>query len=220
MWIDIIVAFLILVAIVLLCVFSLKIDLFLVSFMPLFLIILIKVTLESEKDSGKSSLLSKVSGFFFSFKSIVFTGNFFWITILALCIVPIFVFWFHLSWRKKSSIVSFSVSKIEHLDDSIVSYVMTYIVPLTSLSYSSQLSEYVSNISLFILIMILYIRLDLVYLNPVLMLRWNIFRAVLDGENRFVITKLTYAQFDSKAKNEKTKYDFQKLSNSLYLLNR
>ena len=97
---------------------------------------------------------------------------------------------------------------------------MTYIVPLTSLSYSSQLSEYVSNISLFILIMILYIRLDLVYLNPVLMLRWNIFRAVLDGENRFVITKLTYAQFDSKAKNEKTKYDFQKLSNSLYLLNR
>lgn len=52
------------------------------------------------------------------------------------------------------------------------------------------------------------------------MLRWNIFRAVLDGENLFVITKLTYIQFDSKTKNEKIKDDFRNLSNSLCLLDR
>lgn len=215
MWINII-AFLILMAIVLLCVFSLKVDLFLVSFMPLFLIILIKVTLESEKVSDNSSVLSKIVDFFLRFRLIVFTGNFFWETILILCIVPILVFYFQLHYKGKKSNVQFTVSNIEHLDDSIVSYVMTYIVPLTSLSYSSQLSEYVSNILLFILIMILYIRLDLVYLNPVLMLRWNFFRAKLSGEEHFIITKLTYAKFDSRVKNDKT-YNFKKLSNSLYL---
>lgn len=216
MWVGIVIAFLILMAIVLLCIFSLKVDLFLVSFMPLFLIILIKVTLESEKVSDKSSLLSNTLDFFSRFGLIVFTGNPFWETILILCIVPILVFCFHLHHKGKNSNVSFTVSNIEHLDDSIVSYVMTYIVPLTSLSYSSQLSEYVSNVLLFTLIMILYIRLDLVYLNPVLMLRWNIFRANLSGKEYFVITKLTYAKFDSIVKNDK-KYNFKKLSNSLYL---
>lgn len=209
-------------AIVLLCVFYLKVDLFLVSFMPLFLIILIKVTLESGKVIDKSSLLSNTSNFLLRFKLIVLTGNVFWETILILCIVPILVFWFHLHHKQKNDNVPLTVSNIEHLDDSIVSYVMTYIVPLTSLSYSSQLSEYVSNVLLFTLIMILYIRLDLVYLNPVLMLRWNIFRATLSGKECFVITKLTYAKFDSRVKkDEKDKkdktYNFKKLSNSLYL---
>lgn len=111
------------------------------------------------------------------------------------------------------------VKSVSRISDGIVSYVMTYIVPLTSLSCSSYLPEYVSNVLLFVLIMILYIGMDLVYLNPVLILfKWNIFQIETDDTVKYVLTRLTFAELTSKSKNRNT--TFYKISNSLLYLSK
>ena len=111
------------------------------------------------------------------------------------------------------------------MGDNIVSYVMTYIVPLTSLSYSSSASEYTSNVLLFILIMVLYIRLDLVYLNPVLIiLGWNTYHVIETNSDSFLLTKAKYSMITSITKpdsnNDVCNLKVSKLSNNLYIYTR
>lgn len=64
----------------------------------------------------------------------------------------------------------FKFEKIERPDDTVISYIMTYIIPLLSIDIAKN-STIAVNFLLFIVIGYLYIRLNLVYLNPL----WAIF---------------------------------------------
>lgn len=184
---------------------------FLLSFLPLYVILLIKGSLESIKNIKEYN--------FYNFSTALYKlilSNVFWSTIFVMIVIPIIsIVFIFLKSRKR--IIHVKVSSQEKIGDNIVSYVMTYIVPLTSLSYSSSFSEYISNVLLFIIIMILYIRMDLIYLNPVLIIiNFNIFKINEGPSEKFVLTRLSFSQFTSKTKSD-TVY-FNKLSNSLYYL--
>ena len=57
------------------------------------------------------------------------------------------------------------IENIERPDDTIISYIMTYIIPILTVNNMDKY-EIIVNIFLFILIGYLYIRLNLLYLNP------------------------------------------------------
>ncbi|WP_288531552.1 hypothetical protein [uncultured Secundilactobacillus sp.] len=68
------------------------------------------------------------------------------------------------SWIPKDSGVDNSTG------DSLINYIMAYIVPLSSFKIDQFFPSMVVNIILFVIIGILYIRLNLLYLNPLLAL--------------------------------------------------
>lgn len=58
-------------------------------------------------------------------------------------------------------------NKIERPDDKVISYIFTYITPIISVDIS-RFSTIIANVLLFLMVLFLYIRLDLFYINPVL----------------------------------------------------
>ena len=54
--------------------------------------------------------------------------------------------------------------------DSMINYLMAYIVPLATINNDDFIGSVITNSILFILIGIIYVRMNLVYLNPVLVL--------------------------------------------------
>ena len=199
---------------------SWKVSLFLVSFTPLFFILTFKLFLDyrlknDETHGNPLKIFIELARQYWQHS----VNSEFWLIVLCLAIVPIIVFFTKLVitiWFK-SQIVYETIKEPQLIGDGLVSYVMTYIVPLTSLSYSASISEYVSNILLFLLIMIIYVRMDLVYLNPILILLcFNIFKASSNGQEKYILTRDTFSEFTSKVKNSET--ELIKLSNSLYFL--
>lgn len=199
---------------------SWKISLFLVSFTPLFFILTFKLFLnyqlkKSETHGDTIKIFTSVVRQYWE-RSV---GSEFWLIVLCLALVPIIVFFTKLGITVllQRQIVSEKISEPQLIGDGLVSYVMTYIVPLTSLGYSSSISEYTSNILLFLLIMMIYVRMDLVYLNPILILLFfNIFKATFNGQEKYILTRNSFSEFTSTIKNSETR--LIKLSNSLYYL--
>lgn len=200
----------VLIFIFIICLFP-KIDLFLFSFMPLFIILIIKASIEQQKLLKNILCINLKNIFSINLK------NLFWFAIIILTIIPVIVF-----IGKLICIVCFadnknmttSITEVSNVDDSIVSYIMTYIIPLTSLTYDSSISEYITNLLLFIVIMIIYVRMDLLYLNPIFILfGLNVYRIKTNNKLNFILTNATYAQLNSK-KEEKVK--LHKISNTLF----
>lgn len=188
------------------------------SFTPLFWILFVKVFLEFiyEKKVPEKS----VGALLPAYLNRMFE-SYFWVAIILLGIIP-WIAWTFTIYKTNKSTASLEVVRVEKMGDNIVSYVMTYIVPLTSLSYSSSTSEYTSNVLLFILIMVLYIRLDLVYLNPVLViLGWNTYHVIEANGDSFLLTKAKYSTITSVTKSDSINpvcnLKVSKLSNNLYI---
>lgn len=195
--------------------------LFLMSFTPLFWILFVKVFLEFiyEKKVPEKSVGTLIPAYL----NRMFE-SYFWVAIILLGIIP-WIAWIFTIHKTNKSTTSLEVVRVEKMGDNIVSYVMTYIVPLTSLSYSSSVSEYTSNVLLFILIMVLYIRLDLVYLNPILIiLGWNTYHVIEANSDSFLLTKAKYSMITSVTKSDSTNnvcnLKVSKLSNNLYIYTR
>lgn len=91
---------------------------------------------------------------------------------------------------------------------------MTYIVPLVSLNDDATIVNYTVNTALFLVIMILYIKLELFYINPILEIKSNIYKCDMDGNTKYIMTSLKFAQFKSKIENDNV--NLQKVSNTLY----
>ncbi|KAA8718832.1 hypothetical protein F4V47_01550 [Lactococcus garvieae subsp. garvieae] len=198
---------------------SWKISLFFVSFSPLFVILSIKAFLELYSKNIENKKLSEEIVNIVIKYFVELSQNFFWLVVLILSIMPpvIFLIRMGISIVRKGNQVSLEISEPSQLDDGIVSYVMTYIVPLTSLSFSASLSEYISNILLFLIIMVLYVRMNLVYLNPVLIiLGFNIFKATINGSERYILTRNSFPQFGSLSK--RTSVAMLKLNNNFYFI--
>ena len=86
-----------------------------------------------------------------------------------------------------------SISNLENPDDTVLSYIMTYIIPLITNGdnpkevYSKEV--YIVNILLFVLIGYIYLRLNLIYLNPL----WAMFGYIIyrDANKEIVITNIS-----------------------------
>lgn len=104
------------------------------------------------------------------------------------------------------------VGIIERPDDTVISYMMTYIIPLlTTENLTSKMT--VINLVLFLLIGYLYVRLHLIYLNPL----WAIFGYIMYQTdcNKVLITNIRYEKINCIS-NETVKCRF--LSSNIYLV--
>lgn len=83
--------------------------------------------------------------------------------------------------------------------DSVISYMMTYIVPLLSDDFLTFQSITV-NITLYVLIGIMYIRLNLIYFNPV----WLVFgySTYISDNGTIIISNLRYEVLNQNAANQ------------------
>ena len=116
---------------------------------------------------------------------------------ISLCIIwSIFSIQF---LRKGSNTKSIQIQLIERPDDTIISYMMTYMIPILTTATNSN-NAIIINIVLFLLIGYLYVRLNLLYLNPL----WSVlgFMAYKINSDVIVITDIDYAELKQKKETE------------------
>lgn len=108
------------------------------------------------------------------------------------------------SVKKKKDVID-----LERPDDTVLSYIMTYIIPLIA-NEDSSTEVYIVNILLFILIGYIYLRLNLIYLNPL----WAMFGHIVyrDADKEMIITNLSRESL----RNKKVLYGYY-LSNDIFV---
>ncbi len=105
------------------------------------------------------------------------------------------------------------IENIERPDDTILSYIMTYIIPILTVNNMDKYQIFV-NILLFILIGYLYIRLNLLYLNPL----WSMFGYISYRVNNdtVLITNYKMADLKNKVKNKQSIEGFY-MANGIFI---
>ena len=105
------------------------------------------------------------------------------------------------------------IEDIERPDDTIISYIMTYIIPILTVNNMSKY-EIIVNILLFILIGYLYIRLNLLYLNPL----WSMFGYIPYRVNNdtILITNYKISELKIKLKNNQSIKGFY-MANDIFI---
>lgn len=128
--------------------------------------------------------------YFEEYKDILFNFTIKKCIILSIIFLLVFISLFSIYLLKKSkSCRKITNNKVERPDDTIISYIMTYIIPLLSIDMSKN-STVLVNFILFLVIGYLYIRLNLVYLNPL----WAIFGylSYRFNDNKILITDINF----------------------------
>lgn len=122
---------------------------------------------------------------------------------------------FNLSYQKNifgKPIKTFNISgEFEQVADNVMSYVMTYIVPVISVDFSEPVTL-LTNILLFIFIGIVYVKNDLIYLNPVISVSHNIYI----NEKDIVISKYSLGELQ-RFNKEHIRMVGKKLSSNVIL---
>ncbi|EGO5055061.1 hypothetical protein ACX35A_002312 [Enterococcus faecalis] len=109
-------------------------------------------------------------------------------------------------------IKTFNISgEFEQVADNVMSYVMTYIVPVISVDFSEPVTL-LTNILLFIFIGIVYVKNDLIYLNPVISVSHNIYI----NEKDIVISKYSLGELQ-RFNKEHIRMVGKKLSSNVIL---
>ncbi|MBM6833877.1 hypothetical protein [Megamonas hypermegale] len=88
--------------------------------------------------------------------------------------------------KKSSGSEKITIKKINRTDDNIISYIFTYILPIISFSLDDFPSALV-NFLIFILVGFIYIKMDLMYLNPLWTLQGYI---SYEMEDKYIITDI------------------------------
>lgn len=92
------------------------------------------------------------------------------VILLILVIISVLVLYCYLR-GKGNNIILTTDEQIDKLkSDSMINYLMAYIVPLATINSDDFIGSVITNSILFILIGIIYVKMNLVYLNPVLVL--------------------------------------------------
>ena len=137
-----------------------KVSMFISSYMPLYIFILI-------------AKFDNVSSIFQCYKGGLKVTNWFELfldlTLVVLILLSIVVV--EVLTSTKATAHNIVAKHIEPTRDTTISYIATYIVPMTSLVNSGlTMNALFANAGLFILIGVLYVKLNLVYLNPLMVL--------------------------------------------------
>lgn len=88
-----------------------------------------------------------------------------------------------------------SIDNIENPDDAVLSYIMTYMIPIISNGNNST-EIIIVNILLFLLIGYIYLRLNLIFLNPL----WALFGYMIykDDKKEIIITNISRLELKHK----------------------
>lgn len=176
-----------------------KLILFISSYLPLYLLLIYKEWYKIIENVVKGPVILERS------------KNIFLLFLLFLITISVFGI---LRFLITKSNKKFSVEENLHSSgDNVISYIMSYLVPMLSIDVNDHRSL-VINLSLFIIIGILYVRNDLVYLNPVLSLLGYKFYTSDSGV--IILTRFSLGQLDSFRANGNKVYG-RKLARNLYL---
>ncbi|WP_010632858.1 anti-phage protein KwaA [Sporolactobacillus vineae] len=105
----------------------------------------------------------------------------FWIIITFLMVISILAIVIFTNWKTSKSLIV--IPNMSLLKDEVMSYVVTYVIPILSLNVKSS-SSLIINSLLFVTIGVIYVKNDLIYLNPVLSLLG--YRVYSDNENIYL----------------------------------
>jgi hypothetical protein len=149
-----------------------KVEMFISSYFPLYILLLV---LYWEKYNEKSD--------FENWKTTLFLGVIF--TLIFLSIISLFFL-----YKSENGTKKIIIEEIERPDDTVISYLMTYVIPIVTTN--TNMSSIIVNAILFALIGYFYIRLNLLYLNPL----WSIFGYVSYRINidTIIVTNYKYSE--------------------------
>lgn len=128
------------------------------------------------------------------------------VVLILISIISLFIF-----LRGKGTKVTV-INNLENPDDTVLSYIMTYLIPL--INNGDNLKEmYIVNSFLFLLIGYVYIRLNLIYLNPL----WAIFGYLIyRNDNREIII----TNISRQALRQKKRIKGYYISNDIFIANK
>lgn len=143
---------------------------FISSYFPLYIMIIILYLSKIEKGFLEKNILI-----------IIFAA----LTLILIFISVISVILLKLGKGTQEKVIN---NNLENPDDTVLSYIMTYIIPLITNGDRSK-EVYIVDILLFILIGYIYLRLNLIYLNPL----WAMFGYIIyrDANKEIVITNIS-----------------------------
>ena len=127
--------------------------------------------------------------------------NLFWhkdtaIFVINICLifVPLLLFLFFLLLKSKQQRYSWELAQnYKKTGDNIINYLITYVIPFFSMPIRSLSLYSWGNLILISVIMILFVKLDMVYLNPPLILiGFYIFTD--EDEEKYYLTRNTFSQ--------------------------
>ncbi|WP_262771171.1 hypothetical protein [Clostridioides difficile] len=180
---------------------NMRIKMFISSYLPLYLILL---TIYSDKINS-----------FDKIKLIIrFEDKIVSLFIIAVFILVIISFRTLIDLRRTKGNENHKFEFFNKTEDTIISYMMTYIVPILSTDFLSTKTMTI-NLILYSLIGLMYIKLNLIYLNPL----WLLFGySVYKSDNEVVIiTNIPYGRLKAlRNTNLKSSY----LGNDIYLIQR
>lgn len=178
---------------------NMRVKMFISSYFPLYVILLI---LNIENYNNISKLIK-----IFKFQNIE-VSLFVFIIIILICISLESIY----DLKNTNASESHSFSNISNSDDSIINYMMTYIIPLLSTDFLSK-KTLIMNVMLFLIIGFMYVRLNLIYLNPLwLIWGYSMYKA---NDSMIIITNISYSDIKS-LENEKLKSSL--LCDRIYLI--
>lgn len=134
------------------------------------------------------------------------------LVILTLLIIISVISLFIILFTKGNS-HSYNLVKIEKSNEDIISYIMTYIIPILEFDIYDEKSIVV-NVILFLMIGYLYTKMDLLYLNPL----WTMFGYIpYQNGDGVVITNIPYHTLKNL---EKIKWSGNNISNNVVIIRR
>ena len=175
-----------------------KIILFLISYMPLYFVLFCNNLLNYYNTNKNMNSQSRILNSIGAFEQ---KDTFVFYLIIGLITVPIvlfFIFLLYKIWTGKSS--SEYPENYKKTGDTIINYLITYIIPFFSMDITSPSIYFWGNVILIFVVMVLFVRLDAVYLNPpLILLGFNIFT----DENKYYLTRnsLTKLKIAKKAED-------------------
>lgn len=180
---------------------NMRIKMFVSSYLPLYLILL---TIYSDKINSFDKIKLIIS----------FEDKIVSLFIIGVFILVIISFITLIDLKSTKGNENHKFESFNKTEDTIISYMMTYIVPILSTDFLSTKIMTI-NVILYLLIGLMYIKLNLIYLNPL----WLLFGySVYNSDNEVVIiTNISYGKLKTlKNINLKSSY----LGNDIYLIQR
>lgn len=177
-----------------------NIILFLISYMPLYFVLFCNNLLNYYNTNKNMNSQSRILNSIGAFEQ---KDTFVFYLIIGLITVPIvlfFIFLLYKIWTGKSS--SEYPEDYKKTGDTIINYLITYIIPFFSMDITSPSIYSWGNVILIFVVMVLFVRLDAVYLNPpLILLGFNIFTD--ENENKYYLTRnsLTKLKIAKKAED-------------------
>lgn len=147
------------------------------------------------------------------FKSVMQSNQLllFWIVVICLLILSILAI-SYFSWISLND--ERTLTKLVPLNESVLSYLITYVIPLTAMDITS-INSLIVNTILFIVIGLVYVNSDLVYLNVILIIMG--YRIYNDESENVIITN--YSKNDIKISIvEQTSLPCAEVTKGIYLL--